>query len=568
MWIFLWMSLVSVSPGPGGADRACPRKEPPPGVVVVPPGRELVLTCSGHVSVDGVKVNLTRKNPDASKRSSSLNVAPTSRKIPNGVSNESVKNPSEVTADGERLRVRRSDAAFTASPHTAFTTRANRAGSDWDVEETEVEADYEDEEGEEGSRVTRGLRSRPQWSWNRSAVGRGESDWGGISFRRSGALLNLSSVRLSDSGKYACYSRGRERFSVKVIVADPPESPSLFCYKKSPSSKIRCEWTPRRPVIKNPYCYLLLSKGVTVRPHFSRVPCSYSSQHSRCWCALDYNDDEQRTLHMAYLCVTGITGNATSSLLHFTPLDILKPDPPSNVSVRQEEGRQTRMKVSWNLPTSWKQQDSHYSLIYEIKYRPVTFSPEHSQNSTIKDSHSHTITDALPGVEYEIQVRAQDEYDGHWSEWSSPVYGRSWTAAVTEIDDFSTTVFDLSDLIEGSGSGADGELIVSVPKPSAAPQFALWIAGLFALLSVILTAFIFRHKDRFLSKLSNLSAVTQFGEVPPPPPAVTVTPEGQALVTFDPPLYKEEEVEEEEDAPQRMEAMHFSNTSYFFLQKE
>lgn len=52
--------------------------------------------------------------------------------------------------------------------------------------------------------------------------------------------------------------------------------------------------------------------------------CSYSSRASRCWCTLEHNEEELRTIHMIYLCVTSIAGNATSKLLDFTPLGIRK----------------------------------------------------------------------------------------------------------------------------------------------------------------------------------------------------------------------------------------------------
>lgn len=107
---------------------------------------------------------------------------------------------------------------------------------------------------------------------------------------------------------------------------------------------------------------------------------------------------------MAYLCVTSIAGNATSALRHFIPMDIckflhrrmcpchmcvwsdlrvikaltvflpapsVKPDPPSDVSVRQEEGQEMRMTVNWSLPISWMPHDHYYKLIYEIQYRPL-----------------------------------------------------------------------------------------------------------------------------------------------------------------------------------------------------
>ena len=49
----------------------------------------------------------------------------------------------------------------------------------------------------------------------------------------------------------------------------------------------------------------------------------------------------------------------------------------------------------------------------------------------IKGTHSYTIRDAMPGVEYFIQLRTREEYDGHWSDWSTPVYESSWTGKQT-----------------------------------------------------------------------------------------------------------------------------------------
>lgn len=57
------------------------------------------------------------------------------------------------------------------------------------------------------------------------------------------------------------------------------------------------------------------------------------------------------------------------------------------------------------------------------------------QIMTIKGGHSYTtsctITDAIPGVKYLIQLRTKDEYDGQWSGWSTPVYASSWTGKYT-----------------------------------------------------------------------------------------------------------------------------------------
>ncbi|MED6246970.1 hypothetical protein ATANTOWER_027130, partial [Ataeniobius toweri] len=207
----------------------------------------------------------------------------------------------------------------------------------------------------------------------------------------------------------------------------PPKTPSIFCYTKSPWSKIRCEWRPQNPVIKHPDCYLFLSKNqpfLKEIENFKQIQCSYTSRRSLCWCALEQHEDEQRSVHVAFLCVTNFLGNTTSPPIHFTPLDILKPDPPSNVSAHPVENIEGMIKVTWNLPVTWKKQDNFYDIIYEIRYRPLTSTNE--QVNVIGKRH-YTITDALLGSEYLIKLRTKEEYDGHWSEWTSPISARSWT---------------------------------------------------------------------------------------------------------------------------------------------
>uniref|UniRef100_A0A3B4XV93 Fibronectin type-III domain-containing protein n=1 Tax=Seriola lalandi dorsalis TaxID=1841481 RepID=A0A3B4XV93_SERLL len=251
---------------------------------------------------------------------------------------------------------------------------------------------------------------------------------------------------------------------------------------------------------------------------FINLQCSYSSRLSRYWCALDHNEDEHRTLHTAFLCVTNMAGNATSTLLHFTPLNILKPDPPSDVKITALEGHETWIKVTWYSPTSWKHQDRYYELIYEVKYWPLQSSFYHKQVMLIKGSRSHTIKDAMPGVQYLIQLRAKDEYDGEWSDWSIPINASSWTGTHTYV----------------LGPG-------NAPSPGPVElSHALWISGSFVLLSVILAAYIFRYReDRLMSKLHRVSVIIQPLDSSELPPTTPAAPEEQALVTFTRPHYKE-----------------------------
>ncbi|KAM3873314.1 interleukin-6 receptor subunit alpha [Diretmus argenteus] len=513
----------------GFLEGTCPRKDPPPGVLVLSRGNKLTLTCCGQAKVNGVKVDMTR---DSSS---------TNRATPDSVGGQETVTESEDKALEGTGPFRYTDAEHEARPMPSYQPTMSSLKMD----------DDDDYELEEGNRVTRGLRTRPQWKRNGRMLEEGSRGWGGVLFERHGTALSLTSVREADSGMYSCHRRGKMLFSLKVIVADPPERPVLSCYKKSPSSKIRCEWPLQKPATVRPHCYLFLNKGHSRT--FSRSECSYSRQLSRCWCALDHNEDEDRLRHTAYLCVTSTAGNSTSALLDFTPLSILKPDPPSAVAVHQEEGQERRLRVTWSFPYSWKIQDRYFQLLYELSYRPnSSLGPQGTQKQVIKD-RSYIITDALPGVEYLIQLRTKDEYDGLWSDWSTPVNGSSWTgSSVLLSDDLSATMYPF-DVEEGS----------------ADPDTAF---------DVVLGLYIYRHKERLMPKLQSLNVISQCSDSRPPAAAAPTPQEGQALVTFAPLRYKEplpneveeeeEENKEEEKAEGKTEAMHFNNTSYFLVQKE
>lgn len=37
------------------------------------------------------------------------------------------------------------------------------------------------------------------------------------------------------------------------------------------------------------------------------------------------------------------------------------------------------------------------------------------------------IYDALPHIKYEVQLRAKDEFDGVWSDWTEAVFAVTWS---------------------------------------------------------------------------------------------------------------------------------------------
>nr|XP_029509473.1 uncharacterized protein LOC115124230 isoform X2 [Oncorhynchus nerka] len=363
----------------------------------------------------------------------------------------------------------------------------------------------------------RGLRGRSQWRLNGRPLRGGEERGGVVVLGRRGATLTLPYLAVGDSGNYSCHHGGKLVSSLRVSVAVPPERPKLSCYKRSPSSKIRCDWTASQPVTPVPQCYLLLRKGLS--GSFSRVNCSYSALLSRCWCAIGHQEKESREPHLAYLCVTNTAGNTTSPLLDFTPLDI---------------------------------------------------------NKGTTTARFYTITDALPGVQYLIQLRAKEEFDGHWSEWSTAVYANTWTAPVpTAFSDLST-VMDYTDDTD-SGSGMTEETSVSESRGGVEVwPHVLWVVASCVMLSItLLSTYLYRHRERFLSKLWRLSPVSSSPACPSPPVTALPTQEGHALVNFDHPIYgepvpqeEERKEDEEEEEEEKGKVIRFNNTSYFLVQSK
>lgn len=81
------------------------------------------------------------------------------------------------------------------------------------------------------------------------------------------------------------------------------------------------------------------------------------------------------------MCLTLPHAGSECELNLTTSRPTVKPDPPSNVTAWQMEGQETRMKVTWNLPTSWRHLSYFYKLSFELKYRPLMSSFHYEQVS-------------------------------------------------------------------------------------------------------------------------------------------------------------------------------------------
>ncbi|XP_072536584.1 interleukin-6 receptor subunit alpha isoform X2 [Salminus brasiliensis] len=486
---------------------ACPRKESPPGKLALTQGSEVILDCSGDVTVDGVSVvTAVRQKEKPRSRGVTTSHRTSQREGDNsgttGMYHSTVGSAAVTGVTGTYLNKTTTGGGYTADQSAAAgattvrspaitaeertrtrnditvrqVTRSRRVGGVAEEggafsvamemgisSERGVSVDYEDyedyEDREEGLRVTRAIKRQTHWTRNGQRV-RG---------MKRGGSLRLPALRPADSGNYSCYREGRLVMSVNISVGVPPERPTLSCRKKFHTSKVRCEWISHQPIVPRPQCYLLISKGFE---EFSRVSCTYSVNRSRCWCAYPSDEGDRKT-YTARLCVTNTVGSAISLPRNYNLQDIIKPDPPAKVEVKDVKGQLYALAISWSNPATWRDTVNFYGLHFQVRYRPLL--AKVYQQVVLEHKLSWWILDALPNTEYEVQLRAKDEYEGHWSEWTSPVYAHTWTAPEpTPASAVYTSLEPFWTFPEGSGFEADPKVgtadLPTHPTPNVGSQ--------------------------------------------------------------------------------------------------
>ncbi|XP_058473296.1 interleukin-11 receptor subunit alpha [Solea solea] len=236
----------------------------------------------------------------------------------------------------------------------------------------------------------------------------------------SDGTLVLLHVEHTAQGVYSCYdNQGLLLHSVKLRLGHPPGLLSVSCQVPN-HTHVRCSWVESvKTFLPAQYNASFRGNGQEWRPCVLNV--------ARKHCDVDHPAFWQ-TIHTLRITETNGLGSETT-YVRFKLHELLKPDPPQSVMVKDLEGYPKRLIVSWEIPSSWPLHAA-FPLIFQIRYRPqgsVYWSEVYSEESPV------VIFDALAGYVHQVQIRAHDEVnaESQWSEWSPLLLVRPWEAYTT-----------------------------------------------------------------------------------------------------------------------------------------
>ncbi|TTD18129.1 RIIa domain-containing protein 1 [Bagarius yarrelli] len=373
----------------------CPRKESVPGVLTLNLGSEVILGCRGDVTVDGISLVMGAKHKERlENRGDGTNQWRPQKaresflnisKHLDPVNNTTTGNYNSNTATETNDRVGK----FVTSDNSVMNIEKEQMGS-------------------------RGIsQAVNQSTKSTSGVGRVTEEGGAFS-----VIMEMGTSTESNTGtEYEDDEEYKEKMEGLRVTR---------------SSKRQAQWTRNGQLMRDG-----VERGGVFRLSALRL---IDSGNYSCY---------RRGKLVSSVKISVGTGNVTSSPYNYIPQNIIKPDPPTRVTVN-----------------------------------PVIFEPHTLKYQQVEREDTELlwfISDALPHVDYEVQIRTKDEYDGQWSDWTSPVYARTWAVkgndktqasirdgATAESSGVSASIQKESELQAQPAAQENTEATPSLEKPCSA----------------------------------------------------------------------------------------------------
>ncbi|XP_063067169.1 ciliary neurotrophic factor receptor subunit alpha, partial [Engraulis encrasicolus] len=235
--------------------------------------------------------------------------------------------------------------------------------------------------------------------------------------RVEGPRLILTSVDLGHKGYYSCFQEphGDLRDQISLRLGMPPTKPTILCRSNTYPKGFYCSWHLQPPPVIQTEFEVMVEHAQKVLV-VERDPVHKNRCHVKfpeLFSSIPYRVN-----------VTAINSLGSShAITSFEEIAIVKPDPPEKVEVKPIPNRVKRLEVTWNHPSTWPDVEN-FPLKYFLRYRPLI--RDDWQHVELTDTTRHTITDAVEGKEYIIQLAAKDMEVGTWSDWSVAIHATPW----------------------------------------------------------------------------------------------------------------------------------------------
>ncbi|XP_062888708.1 interleukin-6 receptor subunit alpha-like isoform X1 [Mobula hypostoma] len=308
----------------------------------------------------------------------------------------------------------------------------------------------------------------------------------------NGSRLILEPIEAKNAGIYTCFRNGTKVKSVRLLVGEPPKTPTTLCLLKSYLSPIRCEWQSME--LKS-----LTKCNVLYRTSFLKNAtlklCKFYTGPRVCVCTVPHREGEYEH-HYIRLAVSNGFGCAYSKEKMFSFDSLLRSDPPEMVRVRSVRKAVHKLNVTWTYPRTWQQ--GFYALQFEVSYgvKDELF----FRSAIVKDTN-FLIADALPNRNYTVQVRAKEEFNhGSWSEWSPEAFGVPWADPRRNIVSQGDTEGYPSTVIECEECSFEEKNIQESQQPErkSFPDYMLCLMVLcLVIVSTLFTVILIRYRRKW-----------------------------------------------------------------------